>query len=375
MENKNLTKPSSLIEKGGRLALCFQILLWALIITLIAFGILLIRDPGNERYEAALELIGIFFGILIISLYYLFEFKSGVMLFLKAIPQEFKSINIIEFMKSYYEKKPYIHLELSKYEITKGGLVTTYDSENVYEYDTYEHRMVRDIKITEKTYYDPDKTNYKSIFRKSENFPFYSYRDVSGTCNIVNASLLDLTIISNTYFADKISILDLNNEENKLKSEYEGVEIFERIYDNTENHYVILRNEKYLNHKWFTFFILIGLAEPYKWYLKSKYKKQTINIKKIISTRNDLFSDENNQLYQSLNPSIILNNTKYKYKMEDIGANKKNSPPQAANESEIAEANKINNLNNYLFQVNNSTKIVDDGFGITGFSNDYKAFK
>ena len=147
------------------------------------------------------------------------------------------------------------------------------------------------------------------------------------------------------------------------------------IYDNTENHYVILRNEKYLNHKWFTFFILIGLAEPYKWYLKSKYKKQTINIKKIISTRNDLFSDENNQLYQSLNPSIILNNTKYKYKMEDIGANKKNSPPQAANESEIAEANKINNLNNYLFQVNNSIKIVDDGFGITGFSNDYKAFK
>ena len=375
MENKNLTKPSSLIEKGGRLALCFQILLWALIITLIAFGILLIRDPGNERYKAALELIGIFFGILIISLYYLFEFKSGVMLFLKAIPQEFKSINIIEFMKSYYEKKPYIHLELSKYEITKGGLVTTYDSEDVYEYDTYEHRMVRDIKITEKTYYDPDKTNYKSIFTKSENFPFYSYRDVSGACNIVNAALLDLTIISNTYFADKISILDLNNEENKLKSEYEGVEIFERIYDNTENHYVILRNEKYLNHKWFTFFILIGLAEPYKWYLKSKYKKQTINIKKIISTRNDLFSDENNQLYQSLNPSIILNNTKYKYKMEDIGANKKNSPPQAANESEIAEANKINNLNNYLFQVNNSTKIVDDGFGITGFSNDYKAFK
>ena len=375
MENKNLTKPSSLIEKGGRLALCFQILLWALIITLIAFGILLIRDPGNERYEAALELIGIFFGILIISLYYLFEFKSGVMLFLKAIPQEFKSINIIEFMKSYYEKKPYIHLELSKYEITKGGLVTTYDSEDVYEYDTYEHRMVRDIKITEKTYYDPDKTNYKSIFTKSENFPFYSYRDVSGACNIVNAALLDLTIISNTYFADKISILDLNNEENKLKSEYEGVKIFERIYNNTENHYIILRNEKYLNHKWFTFFILIGLAEPYKWYLKSKYKKQTINIKKIISTRNDLFSDENNQLYQSLNPSIILNNTKYKYKMEDIGANKKNSPPQAANESEIAEANKINNLNNYLFQVNNSTKIVDDGFGITGFSNDYKAFK
>ena len=48
-------------------------------------------------------------------------------------------------------------------------------------------------------------------------------------------------------------------------------------------------NTKFLNRKWFTFFILIGLAEPYKWYLKSKYKKQTIKIKKIISTRNDLF--------------------------------------------------------------------------------------
>ena len=102
MENKNSTKPSSLIEKGGRLALCFQILLWALIITLIVFGILLIRDPGNQKYEAVLELSGIFFGILIISLY---EFKSGVMLFLKEMPQEFKSINkieFIEFMKSYY---------------------------------------------------------------------------------------------------------------------------------------------------------------------------------------------------------------------------------------------------------------------------------
>ena len=61
--------------------------------------------------------------------------------------------------------------------------------------------------------------------------------------------------------------------------------------------------------------------------------------------------------------------------MENIGENKNGGPSQAANESEIAEANKINELYNYLFQVNNSTKIVDDGIGITAFSNDYKAFK
>lgn len=374
MENKNLTKPSSLIEKGGRLALCFQILLWALIITLIVFGILLIRDPGNEKYEAVLELSGIFFGILIISLYYLFEFKSGVMLFLKAIPQEFKSINkieFIEFMKSYYQKEPYIHIELVKFEITKGGLVKYLKTEN--EYVEKEEGYFLRTKFIEQTYYSPDKINYKTIFSKSEDFPFYSYRDVSGTCYIVNAPLLDLTIISETYFADRISILDLNNEENKLKSEYEGVSIYEKIYNNTENYSFIMGNGKYLNRKWFTFFILLGLAEPYKWYLKSKYKKQAIKIKKIISTRNDLFSDANNQLYQSLNPNIILNNTKYK--VESIGANKKYSPPQAANETEIREANKINNWNHYLFQVNNSTKIVDDGLGINGLSNDYKAFK
>lgn len=271
------------------------------------------------------------------------------------MPQEFKSINKIEFMKSYYQKEPYIHIELVKFEITKGGLVKEFKTE--YDYDEEEEGFVLTKKFIEQTYYSPIKPIIK--FSKSEDFPFYSYRDVSGTYYIVNAPLLDLTIISETYFADRISILDLNNEENKLKSEYEGVSIYEKIYNNKENYSFIMGNEKYLNRKWFTFFILLGLAEPYKWYFKSKYKKQTIKIKKIISTRNDLFSDANNQLYQSLNPNIILNNTKYK--MENIGTNRKYSPPQAANESEIAEANKINNWNHYLFQVNNSTKIVEDG--------------
>lgn len=375
MNNKNLTNPSSFLEKGGILALIFQILLWALIITLIVFGVLLIRDPGNERYEAALELFGIFFGILIISLYYLFEFKSGVMLFLKAIPQECRTVNIIEFLKPYYKKEPYIHIKLAKYKTTKGGLEHEYTTESDYDYDYYEKRHVYKVKIIEETHYNPNKINYELLFNKSENFLFYSYRDVSGTCNLGNAILLDLTIISETYFADRISILDLNNEENKLKNENEGVQIYEEMYEKTENYTLVVGNDKYLNRKWFTFFILIGLAEPYKWYLKSKYKKQTIKIKKIISTRNDLFSDSNNQLYQNLNPNIIFNNTKYKFKIENIGGNKRYSPPQAPSESEIAEANKINQWKNYLFQINNSTKNVDDVLGTTDFSNDYKAFK
>ena len=121
---------------------------------------------------------------------------------------------------------------MSKYKITKGGLVTNHERKIDYDYDPYKHKIVKEIKYIEKTYYYPNETNYEAIFRKSENFPFYSYRDVSGTFNIANVPLLDLTIISETYFADRISILDLNNEENKLKREYEGVSILEEIYNN-----------------------------------------------------------------------------------------------------------------------------------------------
>jgi len=138
------------------------------------------------------------------------------MLFLKAIPQECRTVNIIEFLKPYYKKEPYIHIKLAKYKTTKGGLEHEYTTESDYDYDYYEKRHVYKVKIIEETHYNPNKINYELLFNKSENFLFYSYRDVSGTCNLGNAILLDLTIISETYFADRISILDLNNEENKI---------------------------------------------------------------------------------------------------------------------------------------------------------------
>ena len=45
---------------------------------------LLLGGPGNKKYETSLELIGIFFGSMILSLYYLFEFRSDNMKYLKA---------------------------------------------------------------------------------------------------------------------------------------------------------------------------------------------------------------------------------------------------------------------------------------------------
>ena len=161
-------------------------------------------------------------------------------------------------------------------------------------------------------------------------------------------------------------------ETNKNQNE---IIYFEVKNNDHKNYSLMINNSIFLSPKTFIFFILIGMAELYKCYLKSICQTKYLVIKKIISTRDDLFSDSNNKLYQNQNPIIIYKNVKYKF--ANFGYTKNDYKPVLPSQQEIEETKKLNEEDERNFlAVNKNTKInINNEMESSDFSNEYKAFK
>ena len=188
---------------------------------------------------------------------------------------------------------------------------------------------------------------------------------------------LELHITEETYFADKISLLDAKKEMEKIQISQNDRIDFEMEKKLFNTHYLIINNSIFLNKYLFIFFVLIGLGEPYKCYLRSISDRKYLLIRKIVSTRDDLFSDSNNKLYENLNPIVIYKNVKYKYKNDNLGNTKIDYHPEIPSKTEIEESNKLNEKDEEkLFKIfkNTNANKLNNEIGSSDFSNDYKAF-
>ena len=366
----------------GKAALIFQFLVWILIIILNILGFLLSKAPEKEKYPFKITLIALGSIVLPILLifYYIFEFTSDIFEYLKTIRRKGKITNIIDFLKEFFKKEPVISFKVKNINKTYGGYDVNYKTEYEYEYGDHYREIGYTKIVTREETWNKDKEIITTNLINSIPFSIYSFRDISESLIISNrTAFLELDITEETYFADKISLLDAKNEMEKIQISQNDRIDFEMEKKDFQYYYLIINDSIFLNLYMFVFFVIIGLGEPYKCYLKSICDKKYLLIKKIVSTRNDLFSDSNNKLYQNLNPIIIYKNVNYKYKNDSFGNTKINYHPAIPSKAEIEESNNLNEKDEEkLFKIFKNTNAnankLNNEIDTSDFSNEYKVF-
>ncbi len=208
-----------------------------------------------------------------------------------------------------------------------------------YHYETVKRRIYtkKGFKGHYKTYTTQEK---KVTYSDHYNLEYKSSRDVSGlfnlNCNrayLSCKSYLKLFLIKEINFADSISVNDYTTKKddfwrkNRFRDTY--MDFSERIFIPGfigENLIKLTDKEPCLINKyWLVFFTFLTLAEFYKIFYNCSYITQSYTIRKLISTRYDLNTEENNEKYRNLIPRINLikshinfDNNEYNYVNKDI---------------------------------------------------------
>ena len=154
------------------------------------------------------------------------------------------------------------------------------------------------------------------IFNYQREFPYYTFRDISGLLNLNYGNsekfYLYLKIYTELDFCDEITKADYENFKMQLEEEnrkYAKYKLNEFKYSGYY-HDVIVEFGQSSPYK-LSLFIILSLLTVGHIYLQIRdgpYKEEKITIKKVISSRNNLSEPKFNELYNDLNPMININN-------------------------------------------------------------------
>ena len=252
---------------------------------------------NNYSLKDELSSTYIYIGIPFYIIYMFLEFCSPTYSFLV---NKHTNKGLYAEMESLFKTRPTIIINCDCYHSeTKWN--TTYDS------DGNSHTESENVNVS---------TYYESI-----PFNYYSCRDISGLfiLNCDNKSinkkyLIKLEINEEINFADAISYYDYFNIRNDMKKRNEFKDTNFSLYnltkiDGIKYHYLINIKDKEprcVSPCWYFIFTIFALTQFYKWYISSLCIFQKFTIRKIISTRYDLGSDEFNEKYDKFNPQLNL---------------------------------------------------------------------
>ena len=160
-----------------------------------------------------------------------------------------------------------------------------------------------------------------SNFKYQREFPYYTFRDISG--------LLNLNYDNSKNF---IFILEINKEmifcDDKTEQDFENFKFQCEKEEKSKDFRVILIEYKYTGN--FTMIVEFGKCCQYNCYLfvvlslltvahiyrqitDGPYERQKITIKKVISSRNNLYEPKYEQIYNNSNPMVNINNKLIKF--------------------------------------------------------------
>ena len=152
-------------------------------------------------------------------------------------------------------------------------------------------------------------------------FPYYSFKDVSGlfklNCDEAKSqkvSLIMLYITTEIKMADAISISDLENKITEIFNKYKDVDDHItitniRTIEGFEERSIVSLDDSMpfgINIYIYCIFVILGISLAYSIYLKSCCITQNFTIRKLVSTRYNLLSEEKEKEYQNLTPSLKL---------------------------------------------------------------------
>ena len=241
--------------------------------------------------------IFLYIGIGIYIVYVILEFLSPTN---KYLYRKNKNIGIREKMNEIFKAEPKLRLWCECYH---------------YESEAYQDTDSEGNTVT--------KTRIVKVVSNKEDytFPYYCCRDVSGlfVLNTDRAHLAKKTFIAlelkiEINFADSLSYGDYISEKNSFKRRNEHRDKYfrmkeEKKIEDIKHHYLInIRDSSPCCVKdiWFFLFTLLTFAEFYKLYFNSLCIYQNYTIRKLISSRYDLSSNENNSKYDRFNPQLNL---------------------------------------------------------------------
>ena len=174
----------------------------------------------------------------------------------------------------------------------------------------------------------------KETYNERRDFPYYSFRDISGLFRIDldnevfrNKIYIKLTLDTMISFGDSISYYDYQNFKNNFIFENQKrddkMDFRENFYISnlSKNNLIKIKDEEpfYINYFWFLICTLLTMSLPYEIIFNRISIEGKYQIKKIISTRYNLNSYEYDGMYGNSIPAIKLGNDTYNFDTNDYG--------------------------------------------------------
>jgi hypothetical protein len=187
-------------------------------------------------------------------------------------------------------------------------------------------------------------------YSETEKFIFYTWRDISGVFTLKTSDakknhkpFIQLNLNLNIDFADEISISDFYKQKelqvsNNRHRDTHISQSEKRILKGFDNYNLVRVSDEggfFISKYWYIIFTIVPIVLLYDWYFISVCIQQEFEIKKILSTRYDLNSGENNVKYEQNVPRIIKKDSHIIYDVPPLPILKN---PTLPNEEELIQA-------------------------------------
>ena len=335
-------------QKEKKKLTCDSVLCWILQIILWIGVIILFYIDFYDENEYYKEVSPAFIAISIIeSFFYVIyvcqQFSSPTYKYLRHKKNEF---NLEQKMKQYFITPPKIEFTCICYH---------YESKTTSSYD------INGDKVT--------KTETRKVISSTNTkyFYYYSSRDVSGLfklnydeSSISNKYYVKLELFTDVGFADAETYNDFLKEKEEFYNSNLHKDMFMDFYisniiDGMNSYNLINLTENNpcgMSVFWYVFFCLIGIAQIYKSYINSKSVYKSFTIRKIISSRYSLTTEECDRKYKRFNPAISFEEDNIQLTPNEIGYISEDFQLKEPTQEEIASAqqykDKIFNISDYI---------------------------
>ena len=310
-----------------------QIILWAGALSLLFMEAYEISEYTDSKYiEPGFLVIAILEGCVYIY-YVILQFCSPTFQYLI---HKRNDVKIYDKMKQLFNNPPLIKFVCECYHY-ETRTYTTYDGKGNSSTRTETVRVVTRV--------------------AQKYFNYYSSRDVSGLfklnydeSSVTNKYYVKLELLTEFSFADAITYSDFQKDKDEFYNDnlhydtYMDFSIINTIDGLTSYNLINITdsNPCGMSAFWFIIFSLMGIVQLYKSYINSKCIYKSFTIRKIISSRYSLTTEECNIKYKRVDPSISFEDENINLQASEFGYISKDFQLVLPTPEEIELAQKYN---------------------------------
>ena len=325
----------------------FQILIWAGAISLLYINFYEKSElsfSDDEYITTEFILIVTFEGMFYIC-YVIFQFCSPTFYYLL---HKKNDVKLVDKMKQLFNTPPKIKFVVECYHYETRTYTTTDSKGNT----TTRTQTVRVVTRVDSKFFD-----------------YYSSRDVSGLFRlnydesaIANKFYVKLELLANIEFADAVTYDDYIREKDEIYQRNVGFDTYTDIfvYNIVEGltSYNLINitdnNPCGMSVFWYIIFIFMGIVQLYKIYINSRCVYKSFTVRKLISSRYSLTTEDSDIKYRKFNPSISFEEENYNFTTNEIGYISNDVVQNLPTQEEIERAQQYNDkvFNAYNFTQN-----------------------